>query len=177
MDHVFLATVIPLIGRIANTDERLDAAEAAAERVVSLPRVAPVMAMNATSGLALIAVQKSDANAAKELYGALEAQRGTANFFIPLTIDRLLGLLAATFGQIDAGLAHLADALAFCDRAGYRPEYAWTASDYAEALLARGGPGDLENAVALQDAALDLARELGMRPLMERIHARQEITR
>jgi DNA-binding SARP family transcriptional activator len=174
-DHVFLATVIPLIGRIANADERLDAAEAAAERVVSLPRVAPVMAMNATSGLALIAVQKSDANAAKELYGALEAQRGTANFFIPLTIDRLLGLLAATFGQIDAGLAHLADGLAFCDRAGYRPEYAWTASDYADVLLQRAGAGDYARAIALQDEAVGIARELGMRPLIERVLARQDL--
>ncbi len=174
-DHVFLAIVIPLIGRIANADERLDAAEAAAERVLSLPRVAPVMATYARSGLALIAVQKSNANAAKGLYGALEAQRGTANFFIPLTIDRLLGLLAATLGQIDAGLAHLADGLAFCDRAGYRPEYAWTASDYADVLLQRANADDHARAIALHDEALEIAHELGMRPLIERVLARREI--
>ena len=170
-DHVFLATVIPLTGRIANTEERLDAAESAAERVVSLPGVAPVMAMNAKSGLALIAVQKGDADAARELYGALEAQRGTANFFIPLTIDRLLGLLAAAFDRIDVGLAHLADGLAFCDRAGYRPEYAWTASDYAEVLLQRAGADDHARAIALQDEALAIARELGMHPLIDRVLA------
>jgi hypothetical protein len=95
--------------------------------------------------------------------------------FIPLTFDRLLGLLAVTCGRVDAALAHFEEGLAFCDRAGYRPEHAWTAGDYAEALLARGGPGDRDKAVALQDVALATARELEMRPLMERILARREI--
>ena len=80
-----------------------------------------------------------------------------------------------TCGRVDTALAHFEDGLAFCDRAGYRPEHAWTGSDYAEALRARGGPGDRERAVALQDTALATARDLEMRPLMERILARREI--
>jgi hypothetical protein len=48
-------------------------------------------------------------------------------------------------------------------------------SDYADALLQRAGPGDRARAVALQDEALGIARELGMRPLMERVLARREI--
>ena len=123
--------------------------------------------------MALIAVQREDAGAAEELYGALEPQRGTAFLFLPLALDRLLGLPAVTSGRVDTALAHFEDGLAFCERAGYRPEHAWTASDYAEALLARGGPGDRDRAVALQDRALAVARELGMRPLMERVLARQ----
>ena len=174
-EHAYRATLIPLIGRIANADERLDAARAAAERLLSQPRLVPVLAMLARSGLALIAVQRSDADSAEGLYGALESQRGTASFFIPLAFDRLLGLLAVTFGRVDAALAHFEDGLAFCDRAGYRPEHAWTACDYAEALLARGRPGDRDKAVALQDVGLATARELEMRPLMERILARREI--
>jgi hypothetical protein len=90
-------------------------------------------------------------------------------------VDRLLGLLAATFGAVDAARAHFEDGLAFCARAGYRPEYAWTACDYAEALLAHGSGGERERAVALQDEALAIARELGMRPLQERILARREM--
>ena len=70
--------------------------------------------------------------------------------------------------------AHFEDALAFCSRAGYRPEYAWTACDYADALLGRNGPGDHERSAALQDEALAIARVLGMRPLTERISAPQE---
>ncbi len=174
-DHVFLVATIPFVSRGAGTDAGLGAAGAAAERVLSLPRVAPVLAMIVRRGLGLIAVERRDASAAERLYSALESGRGTASIFIPLTVDRLLGLLAATFGQIDVALAHFEDGLRFCGRAGYRPEYAWTACDYAEALLARGGPGDREKAVTLQDEALALARDLGMRPLMERVLARREI--
>jgi DNA-binding SARP family transcriptional activator len=179
-DHVFLATAspflaaaLPLIGHMASADERLGVAEAAAERVLSLPRVAPVLAMYARSGLALIAVQRGDADAAEVLYGALESERGTASFFVPLTIDRLLGMLAVTLGRVDAAVAHFADGLAFCERAGYLPEYAGTASDYADLLLRRAGTGDRARAAALQEEALGIARELGMRPLIERVLARR----
>jgi hypothetical protein len=174
-DHVFLAALVPLVGRTANNDEGLDAAGTAAEQVLSLPRLAPVLTMLANCGLALIAVQRGDASRAEELYDGLESQKGTASFFIPLTIDRLLGLLAATFGRVDAALAHFEAGLAFCDRAGYRPEHAWTACDYSATLLARRAAGDRDKAVALQDAALVAARELEMRPLIERILARREI--
>lgn len=114
--------------------------------------------MVARSALALIAVQRNDAEAAERHYRAIEPQKGTACFIIPLTFDRLLALLAGTFGLTDAALAHYEDGLAFCDRAGYRPEYAWTACDYAKALLARGGPVERDKAVALQDAAVAAAR-------------------
>src|SRR5207237_17633 len=100
-----------LVGRVAGTDERLDAAEAAAERVLSLPRLAPVLTMYARCGPALIAVRRSDAGAAEGLYCSFESQRGTASFFSPLTMDRLLGLLAATCGRVDAALAHFEDGL------------------------------------------------------------------
>jgi len=122
-----------------------------------------------------IAVQHGDADAAGRLYGELEPERGTASTFIPLTIDRLLGLLAITCGRADAALTHFEEGLTFCDRAAYLPERAWTASDYAEALLARSHPGDREHAIALQDSSLAIARELGMRPLVQRILAHREL--
>jgi hypothetical protein len=174
-DHVFLAGMVPFVSRCTNTDVGLDVASVAAQRVLSLPRVAPVLAMIARRGLALTAVERRDATAAERLYGELESGRGTASIFIPLTVDRLLGLLAAAFGGLDAARGHFEDGLAFCARAGYRPEYAWTASDYAETLLAGGISDDRSRAVALQDEALGIARELGMRPLLERILARREL--
>jgi ATP/maltotriose-dependent transcriptional regulator MalT len=132
------------------------------------------MAVLARSGLGLVAVTRGDADAAEPLYDALEAQSGTASFFHPLTFDRLLGLLAVTLGRLDAALAHFAGGLAFCARAGYRPEYAWTASDCADALLERAGADDRARAVALQDEALGIARELGMNPLVERLRAHRK---
>jgi len=130
--------------------------------------------MVARSARALIAVQRNEAEAAEMHYGLIEPHKHTACFIIPFTFDRLLGLLALTFGQIDRALGHFEDGLSFCERARYRPEYAWTACDYAESLLARDRPGDSERAVALQQAALEIAGELEMRPLIERIRASEK---
>ena len=174
-DHVFMAALVPLLGHIAGADDRLVEVRALAEGVLSLPRLPPGLAMVTKVGLALIAVERRDAQAAEALYAAIDPEKGTAVWLVPFAVDRLLGLLALTCGWIDAAVRHFEDGLAFCDRAGYRAQYAWTACEYAEALLARGGPGDRDKAVALQDEALALARELGMRPLMERILARREI--
>ncbi len=52
---------------------------------------------------------------------------------------------------------------------------AWAYGDYAEVLLDRDEPGDREKAIELQEQALAVTRELGMRPLTERILARREI--
>jgi len=46
-----------------------------------------------------------------------------------------LGLLAHTMSNLDQAATHLEDALAFCRKAGYRPELAWTCCDYADAIL------------------------------------------
>jgi tetratricopeptide (TPR) repeat protein len=173
-DHVLLAIVIPFVGRTGGAS-KLEVAEAAAERVLALPRLAPALALYATSGLALIAVHQGDAEAAERQYRTLKPQSGTASFFIPLTFDRLLGLLAFTFGRIAAAVSHFADGLAFCHRAGYRPEYAWTAYDFADILLLRSGAEDQEKAVALLEEALVIASELGMRPLEERVLTRRKI--
>jgi DNA-binding SARP family transcriptional activator len=174
-DHVFLSLAIPLTGRIANDATRLDAARTAATAVLSLRALTPALATYSTAGLALVATQLADADAAGKLHSALAAQRGTASFFIPVTFDRVLGLLAATAGRIDAALGHFAEGLAFCNRAGYRTEYAWTAADYADALLTHNGRDGRSKALALQDEALEIAGELGMTPLVERVLSRRAL--
>ena len=171
-DHVFVAVAIPLAGRIANDDGRLDLARTAAAGVLSLPALSPALATYATAGLGLVAVLVEDPDTAGRLYGTLAAQRGTASFFVPLSFDRLLGLLATTSGRIDVAIGHFAEGLAFCARAGYRSEYAWTAADYADALLMHQGADGRGKAVALQDEALEIARALDMRPLVKRVLAR-----
>ena len=175
-EHVFMVGAISLTQRIAGKDQLLDSAATSAEALLSLP-LAPAMTMVARSALALIAVQRNDAAAAERHYFAIEPQQGTACFIIPFSFDRVLGLLAATWGRIDTAVAHYEAGLAFCERAGYRPEYAWMAYDYAEVLLARGAPGDEDKATDLQEAALRSARELGMRPVIERILDRRKTPR
>jgi DNA-binding SARP family transcriptional activator len=170
-EHVFMVGTTALAQRIAGSGEYLASAATSAEAILSLPRLAPAFVMVARSARALIAVQRSEAEVAETHYRFIAPQKRTACFIIPFTFDRLLALLAVTFGQIETALSHFEDGVAFCERAGYRPEFAWTANDYAEALLLRDRPGDGERAAALRQAALEIAGELEMRPLFERIVA------
>jgi DNA-binding CsgD family transcriptional regulator len=77
-------------------------------------------------------------------------------------------------GDLDLTSGHFEDSAAFCRKAGYRPELAWTCHDYATALLQQRGPGDNGRAATVLDEALTISSELGMRPLMERVVALQE---
>ncbi len=132
-------------------------------------------------GLALMAVRRTDLTAAGTLYDGLEPLAGTMSPQSPhgpgLSSDRLLGLLAHTIGNLDQAAKHFEDALAFCRKAGYRPELAWTCCDYADTLLQRNVPGDREKAMSLLDESLAISSELGMRPLMERVLSRRDILR
>ncbi len=91
-----------------------------------------------------------------------------------VAIDRVLGLLSVTQDRLDQAEAHFESALAFCRKAGYRPELAWTCCDYADALRERDGSAEDGKAVSLLDESLAISRELGMRPLMERVLSRRE---
>ena len=128
--YVFLANAIALT---SGTDDeaRLEVASAAAADVLALDRLSPALRLYARHALALIAAQRCDAEAARALYGAIEPQRGTASFFVPLSLDRLLGKLASTFGDVELAASHFEKGLAFCERAGYLPEHARTANDLA----------------------------------------------
>ena len=108
-----------------------------------------------------------------EQYAALESTRGIRLY--GTVTDRLLGLLSHTMGNLEQATEHFEDALAFCRKAGYRPELAWTCCDYADTLRERDGDGDRAQAMALLDESLTISNELGMRPLMERVLSRREI--
>lgn len=64
---------------------------------------------------------------------------------------------------------------AVCCPVSYWPRLAWACSDFAKMLLDRDEPGDREKAIELQDEALTITQELGIRPLTERIRAWREI--
>ncbi len=89
--------------------------------------------------------------------------------------ERILALLSQTMGNLDQASDHFEDALAFCRKAGYQPELAWTCCDYADTLFQRNQSGDREKAMSLLDESLAISSELGMRPLMERVLSRREI--
>ena len=71
--------------------------------------------------------------------------------------DRLLSPLWETIGNVDEAATHFEDALAFCRKAGYRPEVARTCCDYSNALLVGAGfkPGSTAEEPAKANALLD----------------------
>lgn len=168
------ALAIPLVAGITGVADRSDVAQAAAAAVLSSPYATALHAVPARAGLALIAVQRDDAAAAAEQHATLESYRGIMLQLVSVSIDRVLGLLAQTMGRSEDAMAHFEDALAFCTKAGYRPELAWTCHDYAEALLDTIGPNDQKRWVPLVDEGLAIARELGMVPLLERLACLRE---
>ena len=132
----------------------------------------------ARCGLGLNSIIQGDVEAIAEQYAALEMFRGTMPAVI--ACDRLLGLLAYSLERFADAQTHFEDALAFCRKAGYRPELAWSLCDYADMLLDPSTSSgqtaeDKAKAAAMLDESLAISTELGMRPLMERVLSRREI--
>jgi DNA-binding CsgD family transcriptional regulator len=171
LEDSYPAIEIPMVARITGVMHRLDVAEKAAQAVLSSPSATPDRAQWARIGLALLAVQQGDAASAAEQYAHLESSRGRMTRAGTVTITRVLGLLAQIMGQVDLAASHFEDTLAFCRKAGYRPELAWTCYDYATLLCERH---QQKRANAFLDEALSICTELGMRPLTERVTTLRE---
>jgi len=126
---------------------------------------------------AVAAARIGDARSCSSLYQELSDQNCRFDNQTGFSGDRVLGLISAAAGDSPRSAQHFDAALDWCRPAGLHAELAWTCSDYAEMLLDRDEPGDREKAIELQDEALTITQELGMRPLTERILARREILR
>ena len=164
---------IAAISRITGVPYPSAIAEAAAEAVLAEKSVQPVFVMFAKVGLSLLAVQNGDQSAAEEHYAYFLGQQGTIIGNV-ISVDRLLGLLSQTMGELDQSTVHFQDALSLSRKAGCRPELAWSCHDYAETLLEHQGPGHRAKAVLLLEEALAISTDLGMPPLMARVSALQE---
>ena len=167
MEYLVPAIAIPLVNRNTGVGKR-------SEDALSSGYVLPLGAQVARVGLALLAVERRDVEAATQQFSALQSTRGN---MVMTTIngERVLGLLSHTMGNLDQAIAHFVDAQAFCRKAGFRPELAWTCCDYADTLKERDAEGGCAKAIALLDESLAISSELGMRPLMERVLSRREI--
>lgn len=113
------------------------------------------------------------AGAAAELYELLRPY-ARRNAVLPPelssgAVSRPLGVLAATASSWDSAAAHFQDALELNARMGARPWLARTRCDYALMLVARDTPGDRERADELVTSGAQLAEELGMTALTERL--------
>ena len=161
------------VGRITGVVDHLDLGEATAGALLSEPSNTPIIAMHARTGLALLAIHQGNKSAAAEHYAYFREHRGTMLWTVS-SVDRLIGLLSQMMGKLDQASVHFEDALAFCARAGYRPELAWTCHDYAKTLFQRNNHADRKKGMALLEEGQTIAGDLGMAPLMSRIIALKE---
>ena len=145
-----------------------------ARSILSAPNLTPENEEKARIAAGLAAVAAGDTENAREHYRHLENLRGTVHWNVPISGDRVLGLLAHTAGMSEEADAHFEDALDFTRKAGYRLEAAWTGHDYAESLLERGRPDDLQRATSLLEESITIAGEIGSRPLEVRLIALRE---
>jgi len=144
--------------------------------LLSMPRLTPENEANARIAAGLAAVATGDAQEATEHYQRLKNLRGTlAGWDVPISGDRLLGLLAHAAEMPGEVAAHFEEALDFSGKAGYRLEVAWTCHDYAESLLDQDEHSDVEEAVSLIERGLEIASELGLVALEERLIGLREM--
>jgi hypothetical protein len=78
-------------------------------------------------------------------------------------------------GRWEEASQHFKLAIETCDRMGTAPWLAYSQFEYGSMLLDRGISEDRPLAMALLYRWLDIARRLGMRPLMSKVLARKEI--
>jgi class 3 adenylate cyclase/tetratricopeptide (TPR) repeat protein len=78
------------------------------------------------------------------------------------SVARYLGRLATTLGRLDEADAHFAAAVAAHTRIGAPAWLVRTQLDWADLLLTRQGPDDVQMAVKLLDQALATARQLAL---------------
>ena len=168
------ALCLPIITEITGTDEYADIGRLAAERVIGSPEAPPGLLLSARAGRALTALSQRDVATSESLYDRLLPHSGIMVYGGVTAVDRILGLLAGLTDRPDEANTHFASAANLCQRAGYRPEYAWNAYSWATVLAGaytngskppRRTPGHADKALALLDEALDISQELGMGPL------------
>ena len=162
-----------LASRISGDSHRLEEAEAAADVVLRSPIATPRYVSFARFGKGLLAVLRHDISSARVEYEALLPGKGRYDAW--MSLDRLLGLLSQTLGNVDQAVTHFEDVLTFNRKEGLRPDLAWTCCDYADLLLERNNEGDRAKSTSLLDESLAISSELGMRALMERVLSRREI--
>src|SRR5262249_52398683 len=118
-----------------------------------------------------------DVEHARELYALLApyADRNVVATWWSATcagsVERYLGILAATAGRTDVAAAHFERALVANLRLGARAETAHTKVDHARLLLERDASGARERAMQLVAEARDAADELGLIRVQQRADA------
>lgn len=164
------AESIPVLKWISGTDNGYgNLAKKAALFITESGQSPPEVALMARTGMAFTALIENDALAMKSAYAELKVYPRQIISYSVTASDRILGMLASRLGDHDQAQNHFESAMELCADGGYKPELAWTCSEYAQMLLERDASGDREKTNQLQGKALGIARELSMVPLEKRL--------
>lgn len=163
------ALLLPVLGLLGDGGSDLRTAEFAARTVLSSSAATPQLVQEARTGLALIALQRSDVRVAQEQYVAMEPSAGTLVVTCAVSVDRILGLVSQGLGDLDKALEHLEAAMDLCHPSEYLPEYAWSASALVDVLAARGATGDKARAEGLIEECVAIVDQVGMHAVRERL--------
>jgi DNA-binding CsgD family transcriptional regulator len=161
------AIVVAIASYSENRRDRLSQVKQFA-RFVLQKKICYGLEIQMRAALGLAAVMESDGAVAREQYGRMK--RGEHNNLVltSLTVDRVLGLLAATFGDDSAARNHLEDAMSRWEAKGLRLELAWVCFSFASLLLGSTSHSDRARGADLLNRSLALSQEMGLRLLHER---------
>lgn len=118
------------------------------------------------AGLTLACARLNHREGAPALYETLSrcpegnASAGDAESYGPVV--GFLGQLATVLGRWSDAEQHFQAAIELDERMGHRPDLARTQLNYADMLLQRGEPEDVQRARALLSQALAAATDIGM---------------
>jgi len=133
---------------------------------------------NQKVNVAMVSLMEGQEAAAASAYENLLPYVGSSAVgMFRTSLPSLLGMLAHLGGSGQNAIRHYEDALEYLRQANYRPQVAWNCLYLSEVLAAADGRAERERVAALQDEAILIARDLSMRPLLERVLARREILR
>jgi hypothetical protein len=124
--------------------------------------------------LAYSAPMRADHDECAELLECIRPQGRHMAFFAGAHIGRIRGRLMHHLNKLDEAYEEYSETETLLRHAGFRPEFVALCRDFAGLLSDRDAPGDREKATDLQDEAIAIATELGMKPLLERVLAQRD---
>ncbi|MEE8046430.1 MAG: AAA family ATPase, partial [Dehalococcoidia bacterium] len=135
---------------------------------VSVRHMGPFHRLARDCALGIHAVSTGDIDSATSLYERLSPHAGIFAGILsaPLSVDRVLGLLAGMIGQEQAALEHFGNAEIATQNGGFLPEHAQALFDHARLVMPQDDSVSQETAYSLLEKSSEIARSIHIRALV-----------
>jgi tetratricopeptide (TPR) repeat protein len=171
-----MAIRMVFLSELNNDVNQLDQIDTYSRRVLERARHIPQAVSESKAALAMSAILRGDASAAAKYEPAvLESNQFVYAPLVPTQRLHLLGQIARLKGNLEEAIDLMDQTITFSRNNGLLPELVFTLANVAAVHLDRDATGDHELATQLQDEAITIATELGMKPLLERILSQRKI--